>query len=61
MHDIKIERVAKAIELNAGQHLSDLRQALKEAKMGNGKVTTPEQILSRQAGSQAKESTPHCP
>jgi putative transcriptional regulator len=45
-----IEAVTKAIELNAGEALPDLQQALKEAQMGMiGRVTTPEQILVRQA------------
>ena len=44
-----IEAVAKAIEADAGEALPDLRQALKEAQMGVGRVTTPDQILVRQA------------
>jgi len=44
-----IEAVAKAIEADAGEGLPDLRQALKEAKAGIGRITTPEQILARQA------------
>ena len=45
-----IEAVTKAIELDAGEALPDLQQALKEAQMGMiGRVTTPEQILVRQA------------
>lgn len=46
---IDIEAVARAIEADAGEVLPDLRQALKEAKEGVGRVTTPEQILVRQA------------
>ncbi|WP_311224296.1 MULTISPECIES: helix-turn-helix domain-containing protein [unclassified Acidovorax] len=46
---IDIEVVARAIEADAGELLPDLRQALKEAKEGMGRVTTPEQILVRQA------------
>lgn len=46
---IDIEAVAKAIEADAGEALPDLRQALKEAQAGAGRVTTPEQILVRQA------------
>lgn len=49
MRDIDIEAIAKAIEADAGEALSDLRQALKEAKAGAGRVSTPEQILVRQA------------
>lgn len=44
-----IEAIAKAIEADAGEPLPDLRQALKEAQMGVGRVTTPDQILVRQA------------
>jgi putative transcriptional regulator len=47
---IDIEKVAAAIEADAGEFLPDLRQALAEAKTGMaGRVTTPEQILVRQA------------
>ncbi|MFN7506520.1 MAG: helix-turn-helix domain-containing protein [Limnobacter sp.] len=47
---IDIDAVAAAIEADAGESLSDIRQALKEAKAGiKGRVTTPEQILVRQA------------
>jgi putative transcriptional regulator len=46
---IDVEKVAKAIEADAGEVLPDLRQALAEAKAGFGRVTTPEQIIVRQA------------
>lgn len=46
---IDIEKVAKAIEADAGDVLPDLREALAEAKAGLGRVTTPEQMLVRQA------------
>jgi len=46
---IDIEKVATAIEADAGESLPDLRQALAEAKAGAGRVTTPDQILVRQA------------
>lgn len=46
---IDIEKVAVAIELDAGEALPDLRQALAEAQASLGRVTTPEQILVRQA------------
>jgi len=49
MRDIDIETVAKAIEDDAGEAIPDLRQALQEAKVGAGRVTTPEQMLVRQA------------
>lgn len=44
-----IEAMAKAIEADAGEALPALRRALKEAKGRVGRVTTPEQILVRQA------------
>lgn len=44
-----IEKVAKAIEADAGFVLPDLREALAQAQAGLGRVTTPEQILLRQA------------
>ncbi|WP_272645672.1 helix-turn-helix domain-containing protein [Paucibacter sp. XJ19-41] len=46
---IGVDVVARAIEADAGEALPDLRQALKEAQAGEGRVTTPEQILVRQA------------
>lgn len=52
--EIDIDAVVKAIEADAHEHLLDLRQALKEAKEGiAGRVTTPEQILVRQAREKA--------
>ena len=53
MKKLDIEKAARAIELDAGVPLPDLRQALEEAKAGIGLVTTPEQILVRQARSRA--------
>lgn len=44
-----IEKVAAAIEADASASLPDLRQALAEAKAQLGRVTTPEQLLARQA------------
>ncbi len=49
INEIDIEKVAAAIETDAGETLPDLRQALAEAKAGIGRITTPEQILVRQA------------
>lgn len=46
---IDIETVAGAIEADAGEALPDLRQALMEAQVGAGRVTTPAQMLVRQA------------
>ena len=46
---IDVEKVARAIEADAGEARPDLRQALAEAKAGMGRVTTPDQILVRQA------------
>ena len=48
--NMDIDAVAKAIEVDAGEPLLDLRQSLKEAKAGmSGRVTKPEQILVREA------------
>jgi len=45
-----IEAVAQAIEADMGEPLADIRQALHEAKSGaTGRVTTPAQMLARQA------------
>jgi putative transcriptional regulator len=44
-----IEKIAQAIEADAGEALPDIRQALAEAAQGLGRVTTPEQLLVRQA------------
>lgn len=53
MKKIDIEKVASAIEADAGEPLPDLRQALAQAKAGRGRITTPEQILIRQAREKA--------
>jgi len=47
--DMGIEKIAKAIEVDAGEPLPELRQALAEARSGIGRVTTPAQILVREA------------
>ena len=50
MRKIDIDAVAGAIEADAGESFPDLRQALKEAQAGMvGRITTPEQLLVRQA------------
>jgi putative transcriptional regulator len=47
---IDIEAVARAIEADFGEPLPDIREALTEVKNGiAGRVTTPEQMLLRQA------------
>jgi putative transcriptional regulator len=48
-----IEKIARAIEQDAGVELPDVRQALAEAKAGVGRVTTPEQLLVRAARAKA--------
>ena len=53
MKQFDVEQVAKAIELDAGMALPDLRQSLCEANAGVGRVTTPAQILVRQARSRS--------
>ncbi|MFT4190803.1 MAG: type II toxin-antitoxin system MqsA family antitoxin [Comamonas sp.] len=51
--DFNLEKVARAIEADMGEELPDIRQALAEVKAGApGRVTTPEQILVRQARQQ---------
>jgi putative transcriptional regulator len=48
--NMDIEAVAKAIEADAGQPLENLRNSLLDVKNGViGRITTPEQILLRQA------------
>jgi putative transcriptional regulator len=50
MKNLDIEKVAKAIEADAGQPIEGLRESLAQAKAGiAGRVTTPDQILVRQA------------
>lgn len=45
--DFDIEKVAQAIEADAGQELPGIRDALAEVKAGLvGRITTPEQILA---------------
>lgn len=44
-----IEKIARAIEADAGEPLLELRQALAEAREREGRVTTPAQLLVRQA------------
>ncbi len=48
---LDIEKVAAAIEADAGQSLSGLRESLAEAKAGKfARVHTPEQIVARRRG-----------
>ncbi|MFY9259782.1 MAG: type II toxin-antitoxin system MqsA family antitoxin [Gallionella sp.] len=44
-----IEKIARAIEQDAGMELAEVRQALSEANAGIGRVTTPAQMLVRAA------------
>lgn len=44
-----IEKIAKAIEADAGQPLPELRDALREAQGRQGRVTTAEQMMVRAA------------
>jgi putative transcriptional regulator len=43
---IDVEKVATAIEADAGEAISDLRQSLTEAKAGLGRVTTLKQVMT---------------
>ena len=45
MNKSKLEKIAKAIEADAGETLPELREALREAADRSGRVTTPEQAL----------------
>jgi len=48
--NIDVEAIALAIEADAGEPVPGIREALGEAKRGEfGRVTTPEQLLLRQA------------
>ena len=48
---LNVEKVAVAIEADAGQPLPGLRDALAEAKAGlAGRVHTPEQVVARRRG-----------
>lgn len=50
IQEVNIDAVVRAIENDADGALSDLAQALVEAKAGLvGRITTPEQMLVRQA------------
>lgn len=49
MENFDLEKVAKAIEADAGEALTDIRQALSEAQACSGRITTPAQILVRSA------------
>ncbi len=44
-----IEKIARAIEADAGMALDDIRQGLAEMDAGEGRVTTAEQNLVRSA------------
>ncbi|SJM91637.1 helix-turn-helix domain-containing protein [Crenothrix polyspora] len=44
-----IEKIAQAIETDAGMPLADIRQALTEMQSETGRITTAEQILVRSA------------
>lgn len=48
-----IDRIARAIERDAGQALPQLRESLAAAQAGAGRVTTPAQILLRSARKQS--------
>lgn len=51
MKGLNLQKVAKAIEADAGQSLPGLREALAEAKAGKvAAVHTPEQIAARKRG-----------
>lgn len=47
--NMDLEKVALAIEADAGEALPDLREALVQAQAALGRVTTAEQVLLRTA------------
>ena len=48
---LNVEKVAAAVEADAGQALPGLREALAEARSGQAvRVHTPEQVLARRRG-----------
>jgi len=48
---IDVEKIAAAIEADAGQALPGLRESLAQAKRGEfGRISTPEDILARRRG-----------
>lgn len=51
LKDLNIEKIAQAIEADAGESLEGLRQSLAEAKAGVfAAVHTPEKIVARRRG-----------
>lgn len=52
---MNIEKVAKAIEDDAGEPLPDLRQALREAEDRIGRLTTPGPIIERPGGEDGEQ------
>lgn len=55
---LDIDKVAAAIEADAGQALPGLRESLNEARAGQGLVHTPEQITARRRGRPAGTTKP---
>ena len=47
---LDLDKVAAAIEADAGQALPGLRESLAEARDGQGLAHTPEQIVARRRG-----------
>jgi putative transcriptional regulator len=57
--DMDIETVARAVEADAGQAVPGIREALADARAGRfARVTTPEQILLREARKKTGLSQP---
>lgn len=51
LQNLDLDKVAAAIEADAGQTLPELRNSLKQAKSGNFAQThTPDQIIARRRG-----------
>ena len=56
-----IEKIALAIEADAGMALDDIRQGLAEMKIGLGRITTPEHILIHTALQSSEGLSPKRP
>ena len=52
-----IEKIAMAIETDAGMSVEGLREGLAEMKAGIGRINTPEQILLRTVRAKIKLSS----
>jgi hypothetical protein len=61
VESVDIEKIALAIEADAGMALDDIRQGLAEMQIGLGRITTPEQILIHTALQSSEGLSPQHP